>query len=566
MERIDPNTQQVMDALALAARKLPEGRQDAVALLERLGRTQEPRAALAVLPVIWPGMMPRVFTPPGLSIDRWFDARGMSDVIAAAEVAIARLLSSMPPETLPDLDEAVRRLDSDAWHIGPSRGHRSWVAPPAPDHIGKGPAKIPLLGLLASHADGYVREAAVAALAASADPAALPFLLWRCADWVGPVRNRAERAVRAHLRVERAPEFARLLPLVARLERLRRVDTSALIADIRALLLRESELVSLTASLRSDSKLARREACRVLDGLDLASRPDILELALGSDDPVVRSWLPSWEQRLRPVAPAIAAGLRRRLVSDPSSRIRLRTQEAMVAAGDDWAGDRLHEALLDTSPTIRHLARFHLGKRDPAMDFAAWYRAALSQGGMRTASAIAGLGETGVPADCNVVIAFLSRPARQARAALKAAAYLDADACHDALLTTLADRRDGVCRQALALLALRLPEPDAATLQRLWPQASTPVSRRAMAEAMLRLPPWPALIALLDAARTDPDAHEGAAAAALARWQPEHRATYAPVPPPAAVRDGAKSALREAADALPADIVERIEGVLDASQ
>jgi HEAT repeat protein len=564
MDRIDENTQQLMDALALAARKLPAGRDNAVSLLSLLGCTQEPRAALAALTVIWPGS-DSWSTATRHAIGTWFDVRGMSDVTAAAHAAIARLLSSMPAEAVPDLDEAVRRLGHEAWRIGHFlQGSWTWVAPPSPDQIGEGPARIQLLGLLASHADGHVREAAVAALAASADPAALPFLLWRCGDWVQPVRSRAERAVRAQMRVELAPVFARLLPLVARLELIRRVDTSALIADIGALLLQEPEQASLTASLRSGSRFVRREACRVLDRLDLASRPDILELALGSDDPVVRSWLLSWEERLRPSAPAIAAGLRKRLVSDPLSRIRLRALEAMLAGGDDWAGDRLHEALLDTSPTIRHLARFHLGKRDPAMDFAAWYRTALSQGGGRTVSAVAGLGETGVPGDCNVVLSFLSRPARQARAALKAAAYLDADGCHDALLATLTDRRDGVCRQALALLELRLPEPDAATLQRLWPQAQTPVSRRAMAEAMLRLPPWPALIALLDAARTDPDAHQGAAAEALARWQPEHRATYAPVPPPAPVRDRAKSALREAKAALPADIVDRIERVLAA--
>ena len=377
------------------------------------------------------------------------------------------------------------------------QGTWTWIAPPLPNEVDEGPARVQLLGLLASHADGHVREAAVTELAVSPGLEALPFLLWRSADWVRPVQDRALAAVRERLRVEFAPVFSRLLPLIRRLELLKRVDLSALVADIRTLLLQEPGQASLIASLQSNSRFVRREACRVLDKLAPVPGPDILDLALGSHDVVVRLWVLSWEERLRSTVPTAAAELRTRLASDSSSRIRGHALRAMVDLNDGPAAVRLRQALLDTSPSVRQLARFYLGKLDGTTDFAAWYRAALSHGGVRTASAIAGLGETGVSADCQLTLSFLSGTPGQARAALKAAVNLDAGSCHDVLLATLADQRDGVCREALSLLGRRLSEQDGATLERLWLQAVTTTSRRAIAEAMLKLPPWPALLALL---------------------------------------------------------------------
>jgi hypothetical protein len=125
----------------------------------------------------------------------------------------------------------------------------------------------------------------------------------------------------------------------------------------------------------------------------------------------------------------------------------------------------------------------------------------------------------------------------------------------------LADRRDGVCRTALALLDRRLAEGERATLETLWSRATTNAARRAIAEAMLRLPPWPALLGLLGCAKTDQSPH-GAAASALMRWRPEHRAYYAASPPPAGLRGRLDEALASAATALPREIADQLRDTL----
>jgi len=565
---MDKTRQRLRDALILACTALPDGAPETLALLDRLAHTRDPNAIVAALPFICRSsdsrasaaastlpVLRRLLGRLGVPIASQHD---QGDIRAAAQAAVVSLVSGMRPQTLPRLDAVIGSLGTEVWLIR-GGGQWLWAAPPRPDEIEDGPARITLVGLLASHANGYRRETAVTALAASADVTALPFLLWRCVDWVAPVRRRAQAAVRAQLRFDHAPAFARMLPLVRRLEMIKRVDASTLVRDIRGLLLREPGQASLMASLRSHEAFVGREACRVLDAAGIP-RPEVVDLALANRDVITRTWVVAWEARLRPSDPQGAATLRVRLAADSSPRIRGPALRAMAELHDAGANEHLRAAVLDNAGSVRQLARFYLGKLFPTTDFAAGYRAAL--GGPRRAASVAGLGETGGPADWQLVLPLLRGTSREARAALRAAKRLNADASHDMRLAALADRRDGVCREAVWLLDLRLSEQDAARLEQLWRDASTPTARRAIAEAVLRLPPWPALLALLHCAQTDLPAPNDAARAALARWRPEDRAHYAPLPPPPGLRDRIEAALRDSTAALPEDRAARIHDVL----
>jgi hypothetical protein len=571
MERAKSQTEELTDALVAAARRLPREPAKVVALLERLAGTGEPQAALAALPLVWESSDDRrslmkpvtrksvsPFSQLRQSIGAWTTRTIPVEVTTAAYEAIHRLLSEMPAQALPALDYAIRRMGSTAWVIGAARDWTG-VAPPFPSDVPDSPARVQLLGLLASHGDGYVREAAVVELARSSSGEELPFLLWRTMDWVGPVRDKALAAVRDRLRVDLVPAFVRLLPLIRRLELVERVDLSPLLADVRHLLLREPGHASLIGSLRSADRVTRREACRVFDGLSPIPPAEVLDLVGRDDDVVVRSHLLTWEERLRGFRPEQAVALRMALAHDPSSRIRSQALQAMVDTNDDDAPDVLRGALFDSSAFVRYVARFYLHKRNAETDFAAVYRGALSEVGKQSAAAIAGLSETGAPSDCALILTFLGGTPRQARAALKAAAKLDAPSCHDALVQALGDKRDGVCRAALALLARRLPEDDAGLLDQLWSQATTPAAHHALAAAMLRLPPWPAALALLRAVISD---RGSAAASALARWRPEHKALYAPLPPPESLRGKIAQALAAAGATLSAEIRNRVQEAL----
>jgi len=568
-------------ALVRAWYALPDGAQETLVLLDRLAGTHDANAIVAALPFVWlssdsraaavgstlPLVLSRLATRLGVPIGSRrdqgvrHDIHEIGDLRAAAQAAVVSLVSEMHPHALPRLDHIIGSLGQEAWVIR-GGGQWLWVTPPQPNEIAHGPTRITLLGLLASDANGRRREAAVTALATSADVAALPFLLWRCVDWVAPVRDRAQRAVRAQLRLDLAPAFARLLPLVRRLELIKRADASALIGDIRRLLLREPDQASLMASLRSHETFVSREACRLLDAAGVP-RSEIMDLALANRDVIVRTWVLAWEAHLRPDDPTRAAALRSRLAADTAPRIRGPALRAMAELRDAAATERLRTALLDTSASVRQLARFYIGKMKPMTDFAAGYRAALD--GPRCAAAAAGLGETGAPDDWQLVLPLLRGTSREARAALKAAKRLNADASHSVFLGSLTDRRDSVCREAVSLLPWRLSEEDATDLARLWRNAATPGARRAITEAMLRLPPWQALLALLSCAQTVPDVLNDAACAALVRWRPEHRAYYAPLPPPLDLRGRIETALRNARATLPEEIANRIASVLRSS-
>ncbi|WP_457329271.1 hypothetical protein [Rhizobacter sp. P5_C2] len=84
----------------------------------------------------------------------------------------------------------------------------------------------------AASPDGFERQAAVEALAASDDPRALRMLLVRANDWVAPVRQAAGQAVLAWLDERRLEGWRQALPALLRLREARRVDHGELLRAI----------------------------------------------------------------------------------------------------------------------------------------------------------------------------------------------------------------------------------------------------------------------------------------------------------------------------------------------
>jgi HEAT repeat protein len=297
----------------------------------------------------------------------------------------------------------------------------------------------------------------------------------------------------------------------------------------------------------------------VLDLGDGVPSNEAMEIVQRDLDSVVRSWLVRWEVRLRMVNPPLAADLRRRLLNDPATGIRKEALFAAIAMNDPETADALRRALFDPAAMIRHVGRYHLKAGGEAMDFAATYHARLQVGERPLAPAILGFGETAKQNDWKLLLPFLDGSPRESRAALQAMARLDPEAAQDVFMEALADPRDGVCRQAFRWLALRQPEANADRLLHLWQQASTGASRRVIARAILRLPPWPALDVLLQAVASDPDGPDGAALPTLASWRPEHRAFYPAELPPEVLASSVRRRLAEMRDELPFEVIAAIE-------
>jgi hypothetical protein len=100
----------------------------------------------------------------------------------------------------PEWDEWVRRSwsvfvqSSDPWLKLAERNEQLPIS---------SPSDITLLGLCASHGNGYVREAAVARLAQVQNGLEVGFLILRANDWVPSVQIRAQTALMSRLNLIR---------------------------------------------------------------------------------------------------------------------------------------------------------------------------------------------------------------------------------------------------------------------------------------------------------------------------------------------------------------------------
>ncbi|WP_329226837.1 hypothetical protein OG488_06745 [Streptomyces sp. NBC_01460] len=139
----------------------------------------------------------------------------MDDGCGAAErlargTPLGGALDTTAPASWVTLDAEVRALSHRLADALPTR-HRLRSLPPGPPSS----TEESLIALALCHPDGRVRAAALDRAAGA--PALRPLLVIRCADWVGPVRDRA-RALLADVSAELAP-LAGLVLLLARRDR-----------------------------------------------------------------------------------------------------------------------------------------------------------------------------------------------------------------------------------------------------------------------------------------------------------------------------------------------------------
>jgi len=137
---------------------------------------------------------------------------------------------------------------------------------------------------------GFVREAAVNALARSGHGPALRALLGRLNDWVPEVRRAALEAVAAFLVEEHASSWSSALAQVATLARGGRADHSQILGRIAGFLVKPRVLAAVKAGDTEMSREGRRYLLRLeFEASDAEGRFDLLRSALQSPDVVVAS-------------------------------------------------------------------------------------------------------------------------------------------------------------------------------------------------------------------------------------------------------------------------------------
>ncbi|MEV5545748.1 hypothetical protein AB0L35_06320 [Streptomyces sp. NPDC052309] len=329
----------------------------------------------------------------------------------------AREVAWYRPQFLPEWEQSAP-LPADLTQLGESR-----------------------LALALCHRDGRIREEAVRQ--AARYPCLLPLVVIRCADWAGPVRERARQLLREALDADSA------LGLAALILRVGRRDRGAYGVDVLGQILRRASRGQLGRLFADPDRIVRRFAYRLAVEGRLLRPAELARAAARDEDTVVQDLCATAalaalgdEEAYEDVLPP--------LLSARNPRTRSAGVTGLRRAG---LPEQAEPFLSDRSALVRACARYVV--RQQGGDPVAWYRdrctapddPALKPG------AVIGLAECGNRADAGLLWPLLAHPAAGVRA--RAVAGLRTLDCVDAkqLRPLLDDPAAGVVREtAVALL------------------------------------------------------------------------------------------------------------------
>ena len=380
-------------------------------------------------------------------------------------------------------------------------------------------------GVCACHANGYIREAAVARLSTSTNGAEVPFLLWRSNDWVAPVAIRARAALGARLIAEYAEQWVRCLGLVERLARTRRNDHRDTIASIEGLLFSPEGRHALDEGLRSLNPWIRRRCWRLQRKSGQHAPVDVADAATRDRDPVIRKLAydailnaGTSEQRDRNMENAR---------HDPATAIRSLALDYWIRSTNPSASLPIHASLFDRAPEVRARAAF-VWRQRTGQALGPVYRSALATAkGVQLIGAIYGLGETGAARDTAQLSPYMSHARALVRiAAIRAMWRLDQDVARPFLVEALFRDSPHVAREARVCLERALAVLD---LPELWRRASSGSVQRRLLTMVRKLGKWDRVGYILPALSSDDPDTVAFARGELIGWNDAFNKTYQPL-------------------------------------
>lgn len=355
--------------------------------------------------------------------------------------AVGDVLDVEDPEAWLALDQGVR---ADGWYYPPdvtprweqARGGRALTAALR----GSEPLGAPLLVLALCHRDGRIRERALTE--ADRHPVVLPLVVVRCADWVGPVRDRARARLAQDIDEGTAVALA---PLALRIGRRHR---GAFAVDLIGDVLRRAPRERLLPLFAHTDRAVRRFAYRIAVEERRLSPVELARTAARDEDIVVRNLCA--EAALAAVAPDAYEDVLEPLLVARDPRARSVGVTALRRAGRPERAERF---LADRSALVRACARYVV--RQAGGDPSAWYRERCAEAGDPAVppAAVIGLAECGERADAELLWPLTAHPVAAVRA--RAVAGLRALDVTDVprLAALLDDPAPGVVREVTQALA-----------------------------------------------------------------------------------------------------------------
>ena len=266
--------------------------------------------------------------------------------------------------------------------------------------------QISLWCITSMNRSGYLREKALNKLIADKSPRAIPFILFRLADWVVPIRKKAEVVLKSFLVEENRLSFLQNHKLLNWLLKVERADLSGLY----------SQIVHSVTSKRIDSEQLKRlkegdrffyfkswEKSREVD-------TDLITQMLSDKYYLIRMLAVKHVQKVEKTGEVIAL-----LLSDPSQKVR---QGAIRLFSDLEVKDyqpMLEKLIFDSATSIRQEARRLLGK-EGEWDFVAKYTEKLESGQL-LAGSILGLSEVSDKSQLPLIQTYLDSERAKIRSA-----------------------------------------------------------------------------------------------------------------------------------------------------
>ncbi len=400
----------------------------------------------------------------------------------AACEAIGMLVREIAPLNLPAFDQWIRS--------SPLQREPVWRdLPPAKvaDFAGDEHA-VALWGVISSHPNGRVREAAIMQLAKVRDGSEFGYLLVRLNDWVEAVQGRAESALRERMHPDNAETLIHWLPLISRLSQWGRAQETHVAGSIVRVLGSAACRPVIQKGLASRDPVLCRSCFQVVMEMEDVSALPLLEEALRGSDVMMR--FRAAKRRLQLARPEELPGLCALLGRDRSMLVRREALEALSQRNPAEAKEPLLKALLDPHVAIRELAAFHLS-RSYGFDSRSYYRERVAtESGKKLKIALRGLGETGTADDMAILRPFFDSSDLPLRKAAFLAATRLRGANVDELLLALAENSSEVSRNAQRALIPHIYQVPGSRLEELLGKERPDYVRRNALRLLLRMPKW----------------------------------------------------------------------------
>jgi len=336
-------------------------------------------------------------------------------------------------------------------------------------------ACLQLLAICSLNGNGYVREKAVRYLSVSNDPQAIPFLVYRLADWVPAVRTAAMQSI-LHFK---QPTFVNaLVEHLAVFEWLQQVGRARLYEirqEIIDYLIRENRRLILQNFSSYPDRIRVLLARHI--SKSLSDDPNEISIFLSDKHFLIRLQAIEHFDRLSPAAVE-------QLLEDDSPRVRL--QALYRLKGSDNFLETASRFLADSSGDIRYFTRYWL--RDTIADFSAIYHQHISNKQQIIAS-ITGLAEMNAKSYAPLIAGFLhDESIKIRRAAFLALTKLDKETAYQFAMDKI-DSETGLRREIVEFLA-HMPTKEVLTKARACFQHGNDAIRQSMISLFARIGGW----------------------------------------------------------------------------